>query len=179
MSKSDTKTLSNAFDLLPKSYNLVRQNLGLFALVSSASILMAVLPAFNANDVDTTNVSFANFFQSSLGVNVGVFAVIIVVSLVLQVMAIALELKAANSKKTNVGELWTAAQKYTFRILGLGIVVGLMVALGLLLFIVPGIIVIGRLMLAPYVMVHEDLSIRDSLRRSNELVKETVWLYGA
>ena len=43
---------------------------------------------------------------------------------------------------------------------------------GLILFIVPGIIAIGRLFFAPYHLIEKDLSVPEALQASNEQAKK-------
>lgn len=49
------------------------------------------------------------------------------------------------------------------------------IGIGFLLLIVPGIIAIGRLALAPYIMIDKKVGIEEALKQSNELGKKYFW----
>ncbi len=81
----------------------------------------------------------------------------------------------AKGKKLPVAEAMKAAPSFALRFLGVAILSGLAILGGLLLFIVPGLIFIAWFAMAPYVLVNEDLSVRESLMRSRELARGRVW----
>src|SRR3990167_7041862 len=169
MSKGDTKQVPvSSFSLFSKSYDLVVRNWQMFAILSIIPFLSLLgnskvdkydinkLPSISANAI----VAIA-----SLGV---VFAI---VSLIIQVMTTALELETGQDKTPNLRHLWGVAKKFWLRQLGLYIMIALMILGGLILLIVPGIIMIRRYFLAPYIMLNEDLSINETMRRSAALSK--------
>ncbi len=55
MAKESTKSAQtgSAFDLLGKSYNIVKENWQIFAVVNIFAIIYAVLDAMNPNDLHT------------------------------------------------------------------------------------------------------------------------------
>ena len=63
--------------------------------------------------------------------------------------------------------------------IALSLALGLMIGLGLLAFIVPGVMVIMAFGLAPFAMILEDKGLRDSLTRSRELTKGNRWRFFA
>ena len=63
---------------------------------------------------------------------------------------------------------------------GLCILLGLMIIGGLILLIIPGIYILFRFGLAPFVMLNEDKGVIDSIKRAGELSKGHIWeLIGA
>lgn len=172
MAEPQPRQTTSAFDLVPRSFELVSKNLPLFALVSSAPLLMTVLSAVNSKEVEVgSSLSPGLLFQSALGMAPAVALILGIISLVLQTMALGLVLKAAQDKTANVNELTETARKFTLKYLGLSILSGLVIVLGFVLLIVPGFIAITRLFLAPYVMVSENLGVVESMKRSSELSK--------
>ncbi|MES2971787.1 MAG: YciC family protein [Patescibacteria group bacterium] len=77
-----------------------------------------------------------------------------------------LELKAAKGKTISASEALTSSMRYFWRLLGLLIVMTVVIVLGLLALIVPGIIFIQRYFLAPYFLIDKDLGIRESMTAS-------------
>jgi len=71
----------------------------------------------------------------------------------------------------SLGVIYASAADRVLPLLGLSILVGLYIGLGLLLFVVPGLILMTRFAVAVPALVLEDRSIRDSMRRSRELVR--------
>src|SRR6185295_10606488 len=57
-------------------------------------------------------------------------------------------------------------KKFGPRLLGLGIVVGLMLIGGFLLLVIPGLIVLRRYYLSPYYLVDKDLTIGEAMKQS-------------
>ena len=177
MSESTDKKYVSAFDLFTKSVDLIKENLQLFAIVNSIPLLMTLLSALNGSKggefaVDSASGALSVNWAAVLGVSLGVGAVLVVVSAVLQTMALRLELDVAKGTKTTLSKLWEFCQKYFFRLLGLGFIMALFIGAGLILLVVPGIILITRYFFAPYVMIDENLGIFASLKRSSELSKD-------
>jgi hypothetical protein len=70
--------------------------------------------------------------------------------------------------------------KRAFPLLGLSIILSLMVIVGTVLLVVPGMLLFGWYSLAPYAMISENLGVFASLKRSKELSKGHIWeIYGA
>jgi membrane-anchored glycerophosphoryl diester phosphodiesterase (GDPDase) len=87
-------------------------------------------------------------------------------------MSTALELRSSRGENPSFSVLFADAKKYWLRLLGVFILMGIIIGVGLILLIVPGIIAIKRLLYAPYMMIDKDLGIVDSLNASNELSKK-------
>lgn len=81
------------------------------------------------------------------------------------------QLKSGRMEKVSYDQAFECSKKFWARYIGLSIVVGLVVSVGLILLIVPGIIFIRRYFLSQFTMIDQDLSIGESMRASNELSK--------
>jgi hypothetical protein len=75
----------------------------------------------------------------------------------------------------SVGELFSAATPYIGTLIILGIVAGVAIAIGLVLLIVPGLILLTIWSVAPPSVVVEDRGAIESLGRSRELVRGNGW----
>ncbi len=86
--------------------------------------------------------------------------------------------KTSQGKQVGIDEALTSGLKYFWRLLGLSIVFGFMFLIGLLLFIVPGIIVLRRYYLSFYYLVDKDLDIKTAMKKSakaSELNKGAIY----
>jgi uncharacterized membrane protein len=82
-------------------------------------------------------------------------------------------LHAAKGEIVNFKDAFSSKSYDKFwRFIGLGIVVSVVVILGLIAFIVPGIIFIRRYFLAPYYVMDRDMSIFDAMKASAKESKQ-------
>jgi uncharacterized membrane protein len=93
-------------------------------------------------------------------------------------MSNAAQLYAAEGKEFDFHTLWQVVRQLGWRLLGLYIVMFLLIALGFVLLIVPGLMLLRRFFMAPYIMVDKRLGIRESLEQSIDLTNRnpgSVW----
>jgi hypothetical protein len=103
----------------------------------------------------------------------------IVIGTVAQIMSQAAQLDASENRHLDFQNLWQVVKQMGWRLLGLYIVMIVLVFVGFLLLIVPGVIMLRRYFLAPYVMIEKNTGIRESLDRSAELSQiNTGSIYG-
>jgi len=106
---------------------------------------------------------------AGLGVLMEIIAAILVL---LNVSAtIVLQVDAAAGRTLSVGRMYREAIRFLPRIIGFGAIFGLLFIGGLLLFVVPGLIVMRRYIFGPYCIVEDDLGIRAAMQRSDQLSK--------
>ncbi len=178
--------LTGAFDLFSKSSALVQNNLTTFVilylipLLSNAGRFMEQGPEPKNQNVSSIN--FSNLPNVAIGSIIGLGAILVIMFVILVIittlMMTVLQLRAAQNQKPTLSQLWPETKKYGLRLIGLGLLVGLVVVLGLIAFIVPGLIFIRRYFLAPYVLIDQDVSITTAMRRSADLSKPhsgSVW----
>lgn len=185
MEASKNASTGSAFDLLGKSYEIVKNNWQMFAVVNVFGILSAVMNALNLGDYDSTKKDGAVFNGSSefsgfelsalLGGGLLIVLLLLAVNFFLFTMATSLEVKSSGGKKPDFSELFSDGKKFFFPLLGLVIIMAVVIGIGFLLLIVPGIIAIGRLALAPYIMIDKKVGIEEALKQSNELGKKYFW----
>ena len=174
--------VGSAFDLLGKSWEIVKNHWQIFALVNIFTILYAVLDALNPGDYDNSKLNSpllsggTEFSGVQLGTVLGgsflAFLVFAAINFFFIVMGISLQVKTAAGKKPDFNELFNDAKRHFFPMLGLMIVLVVTIIVGFILLIVPGVIAIGRLAMAPFVMIDKKVGIEESLKQSNELGKK-------
>jgi hypothetical protein len=99
------------------------------------------------------------------------FVIITALGTIAQIMSQVAQLDAAEDKPLDFRSLWQVVKSMGWRLLGLYVAMGLIILVGLILFIIPGLILIRRYFLAPYVMIDKKVSIREALDHSAALSK--------
>ena len=160
------KKPASAFSLFPKSYNAIMQNLFLFIVVGGFGLVAQLILSLQIKVPEE-----ATGFPTISSQGAGIFTVALIVSIVLYTMSIKLQLSVARGNKPTMNALWEFARDNTFKMIGLGIVVSAVVVLGLIAFIVPGLIFIRRYVLSPYVMADKKLGIFEAMKQSADLTK--------
>lgn len=185
-----TAKVTSAVDLFPKSYGLVRKNLNVYALVYSvpAALVVAGIIQLIA-DSRRDGWSWSRAFSSSiLGPNFGndsavhttgliVAIVLFFGALIAYFLAIILNLRVAQGRSPTLGNLWQEYKRgwLWLRLIGLLVLGGLITLIGLIFLIVPGVIVLWRLFLAPYILIDKNTKIMDALSESWNMTKGYAW----
>src|SRR5690606_38409716 len=81
----------------------------------------------------------------------------------------------AKGHTPSLSRLWDIGKKYWLRLFGFFIVYGFLIVGGLILLVIPGLIVIRRYFLVPYIMIEKDLPILKAMERSAKLTKPYSW----
>lgn len=149
--------LPDAFSLFGPSIRALRLNwltLGILFLVPIVLSYSGKLPWHDTIGLDA---SFATFLLGFAFFFVGFVAVI---------ASFVAELASAKHQKISLAQALSEGFSRFWRLLGLLAVMVLIIVIGLLLFIVPGIFALQRLLLAPYFMIDQNLSIKLAIRAS-------------
>jgi hypothetical protein len=182
---AQAKHITSAVDLFSKSYDLVKGNLPMFVLLSSASIVSVLTTSIQAITDDKVvkedwKTAVASSFGphisgggiAGLGILLGVF---ILVSLVFSVMMSILSLRSAQGKRPNFDDLWAEFREKWFKLLLLIICLAVAVVAGFIALIIPGVILLWRLSMAPYIMIDKNTDISESIIQSWEITRGYAW----
>lgn len=100
----------------------------------------------------------------------GLWLWLLLVGFVWSVMAVVAfytyQVRTLNGEEMTVGESYAESAQYIGRVIGASILIAVMVGIGLLLLIVPGLIVLRRYVLTPYYIVDRDLGVFDAMSAS-------------
>lgn len=172
-------TPASSFDLFDKSSAAVKRNLKVFIVLYIPGLISA-LSSYQNKPEDQSGFAMISDNVSGLPVSAIValgaatallVAIFMIAGILYQTALFGLELESSKGKIATYAQLWQIAKKYSLRLLGLGIVAGIYITLGLILFIVPGLILIRRYFLAPYALVDKDMGIMEAMRYSTEISK--------
>jgi len=182
--------LTSAVDLFGKSYALVRKNLNVYALVYAlpAALVIAGVAQLIA-DNQRKGWSWSHTFSSSIfGPNLGSDSSVHVASLILSValflgafiayfMAIILNLRVAQAGSPTLGSVWQEYKRNLLwlKLVGLTVLSLLIILVGFVLIIIPGVIFVWRLFLAPYILIDKNGKIMDALSESWNMTKGYAW----
>ncbi len=164
--------LTGSFQLFTSSKDLVMKNLNVFAILYALPFLLMLLNLFDGKRLSETNESMGLDRLSRagaiglIGFGAAIAAITVVLSIIVQIMTLIAGFEVGRGKKPTLKDLWEDTKRYGLRLMGLGIVVGLMFFGGLILLIVPGLIVLRRYYLSPYYLIDKDLTIGEAMRRS-------------
>ncbi|MDB5164052.1 MAG: hypothetical protein JWS12_670 [Candidatus Saccharibacteria bacterium] len=188
MTKTKNPHLTGAFDLFSKSTEVVKRNLTLFAILYAIPFLTLIgrfglhPSSRRTSDRFSASGGIAGLPTSAIVglVSFGflISVALIVLSFFIRAMTYSLELEGAQNKTPSFKYVFDKASRYWVRLIGLMIIVGVMALVGFILLIVPGLIVIRRYFLAPYLLIDKDLTITEAMQQSAELTKpyaSTIW----
>jgi hypothetical protein len=158
----------SAFDLFRPSWEGVKLNLVelimIFLVPGAILALYCLIAAAAAGLTGNGNIN---------GFGVGLLVIGVVAAIVYAVLLgpaiVHIQLQSARMQKVDYQGIWATSKKFWWRYLILSIVVGLIMVVGFLLLIIPGIIFLRRYFLSQYALIDQDLSTGDSMRTSNAL----------
>ncbi|MDR1884185.1 MAG: hypothetical protein LBR26_15600 [Prevotella sp.] len=172
------------FDLSIKfiKRHLVPVSKGLAYLIPSLLIVAFFMPnSFKMYyDIGFRASSSVTFMDDMFGP--GLFIAYMLLILVMLAMALyticymALYAKQENGEATSSSAVWKKVSKAALPVLGASILFGIMVAVGSLLCLVPGVLAAVYFGFYMYVYVNEDLGVIGSFRRSYALVRRNFWV---
>lgn len=136
------------------SIQLVRDNL-------EPIIILSLLPALltQLGSVLVTKHNDTGYLLSLVG---GIWTFINMPAIVV------LQLRGARNKATTVNEAYTQGFRHIWQVLGTLLLSGVLILLGFICLIVPGLILLRRYALAPYYVVDKKMDVGQAMKRSWE-----------
>ena len=145
------------------TFSFFKAHWWVLALISMPLVLLSEVIKYWVGPIPVDNTS-VNVFLVYL-------AEIILVLSVLQIAVILYIDSAVNGSRISVFDSWSMGINRLVPFVGLSMLTTVPVALGLILLVIPGVIVMARLMLAPYIFLLEGLGAKASLTASWERTK--------
>lgn len=184
---SSPLNLPGAFQLFRPSKDLVLKNIWIFGplyavplVFSLHSWLWSPIPSAHHHWTDRFD-SFSSgwsFSPSStyalsalIGFSIFWLLFVLVIGTVVQIMSQAAQLEASENKALHFQRLWNVVKELGWRMFGLYMMIFLFVFVGLILLIIPGLIMMRRYFLAPYIMLDEKCSVKEAMVRSASMTK--------
>lgn len=192
--QSSPLNLPSAFQLFKPSKELVLKHIWIFGPLYAVPVLFWVhswiwAPAtplvgnewwtkFYGLDSGWGNSPISSWSDAFVGSSILWFLMAAIGGTIAQFMVTIAALKATEGKSLNFNNLWQVVKKIGWRLLGLYLLVSLFILCGLILLIIPGLIMIRRYFLAPYVLIDKNCGIREAMDRSAAMSKPysgTIW----
>ncbi len=169
--------LPGAFELFRPSTKALKLNLWTFIWGSILPVLILVLPVLialtrmysNVNNVLESNSSASSVDSTTAALNVvlvvfGLLSILLIFILV--PFMYVLKLQSAKGVKVGLHKALKQCLPFVWRIIGLSIFRSVIIIVGLILLIVPGVLLWRRYFLAPYYLVDQNLSIFEAMKKS-------------
>ncbi len=176
--------LPGAFSLFKPSWEAVKLNLSTFlSLIIVPFILQlgytayifAHSPHTTTSLYGTTSTSTnVNFFSGSYWVFI---AVSVLINLIIGPALVLTQIKSAQGVKIGATQALKEGLRYIWRFIGLIICLYVVIAIGFVLLIVPGVFLLKRFLMSPYAMFRDKLGVIASMKQSAKLSKQpgAVW----
>lgn len=188
--KKKQPQLTSAVQLFSKSYEAVRRNLNTYALVYAIPAVLTIAGVIELIDQNRkAGWDWGDAFSSSiLGPSLGsdssfdtasaILAVLLFFGVIISyLLSIVLNYRVSEGKTVSFSAVWNELSRNWLwaRLIGLGILSALIIILGLFLLIIPGIIFIWKLYLAPWILIDKNVKIMDALSESWNMTKGYAW----
>jgi Uncharacterised protein family (UPF0259) len=158
--------LTGAFDLFGPSLRALGYNL--YSIFYIACMPYIVLVCAGVFEYSTIHSSLHRVFIVAAWLTVLGAAWLFMVSVPALLYA---QLQSVRHVKAEYSEAMQVGRHYFWRVWGLLLISTVATALGLVLFIVPGLFVLQRIALAPYLLIDKDLGVFEALRESMRLAR--------
>lgn len=182
--------LTSAIGLFGESYRLVRRNLNSYAIIYAVPAAVTVASVIdvlvNSKDADWGYGDAFSYsvFGPSLGADTSlptasiILAVVIVVALIVTIlMTTILNLRVSAGQTPSFGSLWQDFIRVWLwaKLIGLFVMMTILIVAGMIALIIPGVILIWRLFLAPYILVDKNTGVTEALSESWNMTRGYGW----
>lgn len=192
---SGAKELESFSDLFSRSWSIFKEFAGqliafFFAMIGIEMGVMFVFWIIFAVLFAVGGVGLAGLTSDTGELSGGVMGAIIAVGVLFYILFIVLimvlvgwlqasemylVIETAAKRRCSVSDALRRGWKKKWSLVGLTLLMMVIVYFGFFLFIVPGVILMVRYIFAPFIMMSENLTVTDSLRRSWAITKGHFW----
>jgi hypothetical protein len=145
---------------------LVAVTLTAFATILVPALLISAATGVRYRAGDTGDSPFLIVLAIVIGF------VALVAAIVLFSAFVPVGLKSVRGKQVSFNEAVNLGKRYAWRLLLLGLASGVLIILGFILFIIPGLFMLRRYYLAPYFLVDHNLGVFEAMRQSTAASKK-------
>jgi uncharacterized membrane protein len=175
-------SLKSPVQLLKESSAAVRRNLTLFIFLNAVGILGTAwdigLDIRDKSKGSSLQQVFTHTFTGSgsdQGLNGAVVLIFVLAGIVLYLLAAILTVLAAKKQTVKFDEVWRIFKDKWLKIIGVELLVVLLVVVGCVFLLIPGLYLLGRLAIAPALLIDQDVGIMDAMNASWEYTRGKAW----
>lgn len=158
--------MTGPIQLFKNSLAIVKANLFLFLSILLIPIVVSFLTALFAPNMATGIMITYEFV---------IYLFLMVVSIVLNILMTVALILAINDNSISAKMAYNQARQYFWKYIGLSIVMSLLIMVGFVLLIIPGIILSVWFVFSTFILVLENGAIIESLKKSREYVRGKWW----
>jgi hypothetical protein len=173
-SSQDPK-LPSAFTLFKPSWVAIKLNIVTLASLYFIPLILSLFSVFKTHRL-SRGYTFSNNTHSGLSVALILF--LLLIEIIIGAPLVYTIVKSAQGITVSLSEAFKEGFGYVWRFYGLVISLVVIIGLGFILIIVPGVFLLKRYYLAPYAMFSENLGIKESMKRSAQLGKDHDGVWG-
>lgn len=168
--KENNNVLASSISLFKPSKIAFMRNIKTFSVVLAPTAIYElynlVASFYRPEHVDATS----DLSTASIVLLILTPLVFVPIMLVVSALSVKLQLEAAKGNTLSFKELWKSTKSRILPFIYLSLSVALRVLVGLILFIVPGIIAIRKYIMSPYVFMEDNsISVSEAMRKSTTL----------
>jgi hypothetical protein len=181
--------LTGAFDLFKPSKEIILKNIWVFGPLYAVPVIFWIhswiwSPASPTNshwfDVfyghgnlngNWASTPISNLPDTFVGFSIFWLLIVLIAGTIAQLMTVIALFEGSEGKTPSFDKLWKSVRKFGLRMVGLYLLTGLYTVLGFFCLIYPGLVMIRRYFLAPYVLLDKDCGVREAMKRSAEISK--------
>jgi len=167
--------------LFSESSTIVKRNLRLFVWLNIINIFnvawqIGLVLRDKTNGGSWGHTIWNSFTDGSdYHINGYINLLLVVAQVVLVMLSTILAVKAVRKNVVDFGDVWDTFKAIWWKLILVAVVVGIPIGVGLILFLLPGLYLLSRLILAPYILIDQQGGVMESANRSWELTKGRAW----
>ncbi len=166
--------MPDAFALFEPSANLILKNFNEFVWLLGAPFILTILSVLQRL---TYHPAKGHLFESSAP-QLTLSLLTLIVGLLVSPGIIVLEIALIKGKTMHAGEAFRTGLHYFWRLLGLAILLAFALSFAFLLLVVPFFLLLPRVIMSPYFLIDQDMSIADALSASFNAYKKYHGVWG-
>lgn len=152
--------LPDAFSLFKPSWAAFRRNMDTFVLQLLFPFGLVLLTVLLFNWMTEVDTALAGTLTIIAGVAALVSFILMTTTLIIT------ELHSVKERRVSFEQVFKEGLHYAPRLIGLLVICAIVITVGFILLIVPGLFAVQRLLLAPYFLVDKNMRIMEALKAS-------------
>lgn len=173
-------TPKGSFDLLGPAFEAFKLNVGPLLFVVFLPLVAMIILGLLAIGLLFAGASAAGSWNDASNTGfiailsfITIFAILfLIMSFILYAMQLLIQLQSVRGHKITIGQSFNSLKGKYLRLVGNSLIVGILVGVGLLLLVFPGLYLFRKYCLSPYFIIDKNAGVFESLTLSAEVTKQ-------